>query len=324
MLTVTVASPPGSANGAPMAAADLLGERDRIGASAERLEEDHELVAADAGDRVGGSKALGEPLCDPAEHQVADVMPPGIIDPLEAVEVDEEDREARRVPRGPHQELVQAVEHEIAVRQPGERVVRGEMLEGDLGPLELVDLPRDAQQPHDSARRVVERRLGGQRPVHLATFEAATLRQADDRLVGFHDPRVVEHGDLAELPAEQLDIGPADELRRIGASEVQRHLPVHAHEPALTILEVDAVDHRLHQGAKQEAIVEGDVRRHRYHLLTRIGPTWRCGRCRSRGRRRSSCAHSGPSIGVRYGLYAAGLAGRVARARTRAVALSAG
>jgi len=61
---------------------------------------------------------------------------------------------------------------------------------------------------------------------------------------------------LAELAAEQLDVGPADELFRIGASEVQRHLPVHAHQPALTILEVDAVDHRLHQGAKEEAIVE--------------------------------------------------------------------
>jgi len=199
-------------------------------------------------------------------------MSAGVVDPLEPVKVDEEDREAGRESLGPDQELVQPVEHEIAVGQARQRVVGGDVLQGALGVLEFIDLSRDPQQPHDIARRVVERRLGGQGPVDLAALELAALRQADERLVRLHDPRVVQHGPLAELLAEKLDVGLPDELRRIRVSEVQCHLPAHAQQPSLAILEVDAVDQRFHQGTEEEVIVQRNGRRHRDHPLASLDP----------------------------------------------------
>src|SRR5450759_4205421 len=218
VLTVTLAAPPGSANG--FSRAPWIFWATAVASP----------PARSASSRI--TNALAEPLRHRAEHQVADVMSAGVVDPLEPVKIDEEDREAGRESLGPDQELVQPVEHEIAVRQTRERVVGGDVLHGDLSALEFVDLSGDTQQPHDGARRVMERHLARQGPVDLAALELAALRQADERLVRLHDSRVVQHGPLGELLAEQVRVSLADELRRIRVTEVPCHLPAHAQEPA--------------------------------------------------------------------------------------------
>ena len=49
------------------------------------------------------------------------------------------------------QRLAEAIGQQIAVGQTGELIVRRQVLEVELGPLELVDLPGDPQQPDDGA-----------------------------------------------------------------------------------------------------------------------------------------------------------------------------
>jgi len=72
------------------------------------------------------------------------------------------------------------------------------MLEDHLGLPDLVDLARDAHQTYDIAGLVMERQFGGQRPVHPAVVQQASLDQTNDGPARLHDPEVVESGSLAE------------------------------------------------------------------------------------------------------------------------------
>jgi len=56
-------------------------------------DEEGELVAAQPGDRVALSDVLLDALRDLTEELVPDGMAEGVVDDLEAVEVEEEDRE---------------------------------------------------------------------------------------------------------------------------------------------------------------------------------------------------------------------------------------
>src|SRR5450759_377061 len=100
VLTVTLAAPPGSANG--FSRAPWIFWATAVASP----------PARSASSRI--TNALAEPLRHRAEHQVADVMSAGVVDPLEPVKVDEEDREAGRESLGPDQELVQPVEHAVS------------------------------------------------------------------------------------------------------------------------------------------------------------------------------------------------------------------
>ena len=80
----------------PIRAAAQLG--DDAGADVDRVQvaldvgsEDDELVAADAGDGVHRSQDRRQLRGNPAQHGVSRGMPPGVVDLLEPVEVDEED-----------------------------------------------------------------------------------------------------------------------------------------------------------------------------------------------------------------------------------------
>ena len=57
---------------------------------AQLLEEHGELVAAQAGDRVGRPQAVREPLGDRDQKTVAGAVPEAVVDGLEAVEVAEQ------------------------------------------------------------------------------------------------------------------------------------------------------------------------------------------------------------------------------------------
>ena len=71
------------------------GERQRLVLALEFLGEDHELVAAEPRDRVAVAHQLGEALGDGDQQPVADVVAEVVVDRLEAVEVDEQQRDAR-------------------------------------------------------------------------------------------------------------------------------------------------------------------------------------------------------------------------------------
>ena len=89
------------------------------------LHEDDELVAAEAGHRVGGTHDPLEPAGHLDEQVVADGVAERVVDDLEPVEVEEEHRHRTGPAPGPGQGLAQLIHEQPAVGQPGQRVVQG-------------------------------------------------------------------------------------------------------------------------------------------------------------------------------------------------------
>ena len=93
------------------------------------VEDDPELVAAEPGDGVAGSQARREPLADRDQQAVADGVADALVDDLEAVEVEHDHGDGSGVVRADARERVgDAVRQQLAVRQPGRRVVEGAAL----------------------------------------------------------------------------------------------------------------------------------------------------------------------------------------------------
>ena len=87
------------------------------------LEEQRELVTAQAGDGVALPDAVLQPLGDVDQHRVAGGVPEAVVDRLEAVEVDEQQRDAGAAPPGDLQGVLDPVEQQAAVGEVGEQVV---------------------------------------------------------------------------------------------------------------------------------------------------------------------------------------------------------
>lgn len=101
-------------------------------------EQDRELVAADAGQFVAHPKARSQPLRHGHQHLVAGLVPVGVVDLFEAVEVAERNRE---VSLADGQRLGQAIPEQRAVGDSGEGVVTGQVHEAlVLGPAEEREL----------------------------------------------------------------------------------------------------------------------------------------------------------------------------------------
>ena len=75
------------------------GRQRALGAGGVSLDEDGELVAADAGDGVADAHAGAQPLADRHEQPVAGVVAEAVVHGLEVVEVDEEHRHGLVAPR---------------------------------------------------------------------------------------------------------------------------------------------------------------------------------------------------------------------------------
>ena len=130
--------------------------------------QDRELVAAEPADRVGLAQAGVQPLGDRLEQQVAAGQTEGVVDALEAVEVEQQHRRhAVGAPR-PGQRVVEAVVEQRAIGEPGQRVVAGLMAHPRLRRLELGDVERDRDHVGDPSGIVVQRRFGGQQDALLA------------------------------------------------------------------------------------------------------------------------------------------------------------
>ncbi len=105
------------------------------------LEQDRELVPAEAGDHVGVPQHGRDPGPGLLEDLVARQVPHRVVDDLETIEVDEQHREARPVVvQVAVQRRCQPVEQRHPVRQPGQRVVLGLVLQAQFGSLALIHL----------------------------------------------------------------------------------------------------------------------------------------------------------------------------------------
>ncbi len=104
-------------------AVDPFGDRQRLLLVGELLDQDPELVAAEAGDGVAGAEVRAQPRRDRPQQLVALVVAEAVVDQLEVVEVEEEDAHGGSGVLGAGQRLVKGVDELGAVGKAGEGVV---------------------------------------------------------------------------------------------------------------------------------------------------------------------------------------------------------
>jgi diguanylate cyclase (GGDEF)-like protein len=139
------------------------------------LDQDRELVAAQAGDRVRRARTRQEPLGRADQQPVTFGMAEGVVHGLEVVEVDEQHGDLVPAPAGDGERVAHPVPEQRAVGEPGERIVErlvGELL---LQPLALAHV---AGVEHDALDRAVVEQVGRQ---HLAV-EPGAVRLAEPPL----------------------------------------------------------------------------------------------------------------------------------------------
>ena len=112
-------------------------------------QQDGELVAAEAGDHVGLADAVVQRAADGADDLVAGLVAARVVDVLEAVEVEQEDRALAAVARGVGDVLGELLVEAAAVEELRQRVVVGQVLQLVLEALALRDVADDAG--HDDA-----------------------------------------------------------------------------------------------------------------------------------------------------------------------------
>ena len=120
------------------------------------LHEDGELVTAQPRGRVLVAQGSREPLGDGEQDDVAARVAEAVVDVLEVVEVEGEDRQrAPRLRLAAGQGVVDAVEEQLPVRQPGQGVVEGLGRQVLLQPLALGDVA-DGEHPSPDGRVVAQ------------------------------------------------------------------------------------------------------------------------------------------------------------------------
>src|SRR5205807_1169440 len=121
------------------------------------VEEDGELVAAEAGDGVGRADGGHQLAGDLPEHEVAGRVAEAVVHGLEVVEVDEHDADRGRPALRAHERVLDAVDEERPVGEARNRVVEG--LVGELV-LEGLALAHVAAVQDDAAHVLVVQEVG--------------------------------------------------------------------------------------------------------------------------------------------------------------------
>ena len=181
--------------------------------------QDGELVAAEPRDEIVGADRLAQPLRHPLQELIADQMPQRIVDALELVDVDVEDREG--LPRQFAQQHLGMVLEQRAVRQIGQRIVMGETFD----PLLVAPLLGDVFQcrrPAAVRRPLVDQADGapvgrrGEGVLHLiaAALEKPGAIRID--VAGERADRLAMQNEIAQMATGLHDVGRHPEHVDIG------------------------------------------------------------------------------------------------------------
>ena len=106
-------------------------------------QQDRELVAAQPGDGVGRAQRPLQARPDFGQQQIAELMAERVVDVLEAVEVEQQDRHVVTGALRASDGVLDPVVEQGAVGQGGQRVVQGQALELGLLRLALGDVAQD-------------------------------------------------------------------------------------------------------------------------------------------------------------------------------------
>ena len=230
-----------------------LADDDRLALVA-HLEEHRELVPAEPRHGVAPAGAGGELAADGDQDRVAHRMAEAVVDRLEAVDVDRDDRDAAFDPPGAREGVLEPIHEERAVGQPGQGVVEG--LVGELL-LELLALGRVARVEDDAAdARVGEQVVRDRLEVAPAAIAVAQPEldspvrapRLGERLEeGVQPRRVLRVNDVVEVAALQLVGGVAPEALHGGAGVL---------DPMLAVEDGDRLGRVQHERA--EALLVAD------------------------------------------------------------------
>ena len=106
------------------------------------MHQQYELVGADAAHGVDLAHRGQQPVGHVGQHAVAQAAAQGVVDVLEAVKVEHQQRERRAVALRQCQRVLDAVEQRAAIGQPGERVGVREQLDAPVGLDALADVAK--------------------------------------------------------------------------------------------------------------------------------------------------------------------------------------
>src|SRR5260221_665965 len=179
---------------------ELAGDLGQDGRVADFLDQEHELVSAQARDDVALAHAGDQALGGFLQHPVAELVAEGVVDVLEAVDVHEEQRHRPRVTFRPGERALELLVEQYPVGQAREVVVRGHLAHGAQSRAKLlVARPQALAQQAESA--------------------------ADDRKKGQHggEPRPLEPF-VIDVYRLRLEIHEQIDHRRITGEDLQRGL----------------------------------------------------------------------------------------------------
>ena len=217
-----------------------LGDPDRRVLVDEVLAEHHELVATEPGDRVSGADGGAQSRRQLAQQQVTDVVPAGVVDELEIIEIEEQDRDPGSRPPGPRERVLQPVQEQGAVRQAGQRIVAGlvdQLLGGEVALGHVPD--RGQRQPAVDCLRLADGSLDGELGAVLAPGDQVELAPAHRLAVPRLRPGGTEQH-VVDADARQLIRGVAEEVLGLRVDEHDPTRGVERHECARRALEQGA------------------------------------------------------------------------------------
>ncbi len=185
---------------------DAVGQAFDLLAALRVGDDDRELVAAHAADMAVGADFIDQPLGDRAKHGVALGVAERVVDRLEAVEIEEQDR-ARHIAGGRGaQRLAEQLADAAAVGQAREHVDIGEMGQPLLRLADLGDVGADPAEAFEAAGGVDDRIAGDRDPALAA------------RGLQFHFERV----ERLALEQQAAELGAAAEQRRHRMADAAR------------------------------------------------------------------------------------------------------
>jgi len=231
---------------------DPLGGVDRVALRDDVLEQDPELVATEPRHGVAAAQCVLQTRCGRRQQLIADMMTEAVVDELEVVEVEEQDRGERLLPAEPRQRMLEPVDEQDAVGESRQWVVDGPFADRILDGLaierigehvrqrlEKVDVARgkssgphrldyeDAERPARPSLDLDRQSGPGSPPPELRLLKTGLGVPVLDHHRGAalqRVPRLRPHaGGIPELP--ELGVGPSDSAPQHQAALVGQVLP---------------------------------------------------------------------------------------------------
>ena len=233
-------------------------------------EEDAELVASDPCRDIAVANRRLDHARDGAQRVVSGRVAECVVDLLEAVDVDVEDRHGRAGQAGAVERSLPDRLQSAPVVEAGQLVEQRQLLEharlfcelrrlfgeAELSELVVGDVSRDSDEADDQAAAVAQRHLRRRHPGLASVLPGLSFLDADQLFARLQQPLFVGERLLRVFVGEEIEVRLADGILRVVESPARSQGSADADEPALRVLEVDLVRDVVQQRVEQIRGVE--------------------------------------------------------------------